>query len=102
ADMELIEVCFVLRELAQLLHAERSPVAAIKNQQSFRAAQVGEMEILAVLIFQGEIGSGVALGEVGLRLRQVHLREQDYGKHAQHAGADQRDSEFPHAESNDS
>ena len=50
ADVERVEVFFVLRELAQLASAIRSPVTTIKDQEHSFAAHGRKVEWLALLI----------------------------------------------------
>jgi hypothetical protein len=69
----LFEFTGMLRELAQLADADRSPVATIENQHDARSAQASESEGLAILIVQREVGSGFEAGERRLRFRQDHL-----------------------------
>ena len=84
--VELIEVGFVPRELAQLDYAERSPIAAVEDDEDAMALLVGEMVGLSVLVGEGEVGGRQSRGGGDLRLGQLHLlREYD--------GADASDRE---------
>ena len=52
-----IKIGFPLRELAQLFHAEGSPVPAIKIQHDFVATLGGQIEILARSTFNVKSGA---------------------------------------------
>jgi hypothetical protein len=71
-NAERIEVGFMLRELAELAGAERSPISAIKNQQDALAAHGSEMKRLAVLVGESEVRRLLAFGGGRLR-RRKHL-----------------------------
>lgn len=71
-DIALVEIAFVLRELAQLAHAKGSPVAAIKDKQYRATMQRGESEVVTILVFEREVGSRLALRRRDLRLRHLH------------------------------
>jgi hypothetical protein len=95
--MELIKLGFVLRELAQLAHAVRSPVAAVKDEQDAGSALVGKPEGMAVLIVEGEVGCGLALSERALRLGHAHLGSQEKRCRDEQAGSDnERNPESAH------
>jgi len=83
AHAQRVKLLFVPRELAQFAGAERSPVAAIKDQQQAPAAMGGEMEVAAILVLEGEIGRRLALGGSDLRLGIGHLRQHSAGRHQQ-------------------
>ena len=63
ACLGLLELTSMLRELAQLAHADRSPVAAIEQQHDPRSAQTRKGQRLAILIVQGEVRRGLQAGE---------------------------------------
>ena len=55
ASVQLIEITFLLRELAHLLHAERSPVSAIEIDHHPPAPLRRQRKRLALRIHQGKI-----------------------------------------------
>jgi hypothetical protein len=75
AGIEFFEVFFVPRELAQLDYAERSPVAAVEDEQYAMAAMVGEVERLARLVGEREVRGNQARCRSRLRLGQLHFVE---------------------------
>ena len=66
AGVELVEVGFMLRELAQFFHAEGSPIAAVKIEQNLGAAQTGEGNGVAALVVEGKVGCRGSGDEGGL------------------------------------
>ncbi len=74
--VEGCEFLAVLRELAQLSGAVRSPVSAIKDQQHALSAQRAEAKVAAMLVLEDEVGRGLAWGGADLRFGQ-HLGERE-------------------------
>jgi hypothetical protein len=71
--VELIEIGFVPRELAQLDNAERSPIATVKDDEHAMAFVLGEVVGLTGLVGQCEVGSSYARRGSDLRLGQLHF-----------------------------
>src|SRR5579864_7044164 len=57
ARLLCFEIRFSLRELAQLLHAEWSPVSTVEVQHYFMPALGRECEVSSVCVAQGEVRS---------------------------------------------
>jgi hypothetical protein len=60
-----------------LHHAEGSPVAAVEDEKNAVAALVGQVEWLARLISEREIGSRLAGCGGNLRAGQAHFKENE-------------------------
>jgi hypothetical protein len=80
ADVQLIKLALVLRELAQLAHAEWSPVTAIEDQQKATATLVGKAKGMAFLIAECELRRGLPLAERALWFGQLHLGDEEDGR----------------------
>jgi hypothetical protein len=63
----LLQLFRMLRQTAQLNHAERSPVAAVEVQENPISTLGGQGEGSSVLVPQAEIGSWLAGGRLNLR-----------------------------------
>jgi len=77
AGVELVEVGLSPRELAQLHHAEGSPVAAVEDQENAVAEMIGQVEGLAGLVGEREVGGELAGGRGDLWFGQAELIENE-------------------------
>jgi hypothetical protein len=82
SSIDRIEIGFPLRELAQLLYAEGSPVSAVEVQHDFVSALRRQRKILPGSIPQGEVWSSLLRGACDLRLG-IGIQLKGYG-HAEH------------------
>jgi hypothetical protein len=73
-SIESVELFCMLRELAQLASAVRSPVAAIENQQNSPATHCRKANSFAVLVLKCKVWCRLALGGSDLGLGQNLLR----------------------------
>jgi hypothetical protein len=96
----LLKFARMLRELAQLAHADRSPVSTVEDEDDTGAVLTGECERPAILIVQSEIRRGLQAGERRLRLGQNQLpckkgsRSQQHNKEGQNNLAPSRHAYF--------
>lgn len=74
AGVEGVELFCMLRELAQLASAVRSPVAAIENQENSSATHRRKADGFAVLVLKCKVWCGLPLGGRDLWLGQNLLR----------------------------
>jgi hypothetical protein len=82
ASIDRIEIRFPLRELAQLLYAEGSPVSAVEVQHDFASALRRQRKVFPGSVPQGEIWSSLLRGACDLRLG-IDIQLKCYG-HAEH------------------
>jgi hypothetical protein len=68
--IECVKPFCVLRELAQLASAVRSPEAAIENQQNSPATHCRKANSFAVLVLKCKVWCGLPLGRCDLGLGQ--------------------------------
>lgn len=91
SSIDRVEIRFPLRELAQLLYAEGSPVSAVEVQHDFVSTLRRERKVLPGSIAQSEVWSSLLCGGCDLRFGiDIKSKGYSYTKHNhQYCDADQ-------------
>src|SRR5215475_5839994 len=85
-DLQLFKFACLLRQTAQLCHAEGSPVASVEIEEHPGATLPGKSKTVTVLVLQAEIrrgfacrGGGLWLG-IGAKLGKRRGRHETHGE----------------------